>query len=89
MPGPIPIVDASHVVVFANKTSFSEELVDSYVRNVRDTRGTTMEKLQGYGAFMKSKLLPLTAEEKAQWTSKQTHIALGNLFVGGCRWLSV
>jgi len=73
------IVEASHLIVFSNKTSFSGEMVDTYLQNVSQTRGIPQDLLKGYGDFMKSKLLPLTDEEKARWTSRQTYIALGNL----------
>lgn len=73
------IVEASHLIVFTNKTSFSEELVDTYLQNVSQTREIPQDNLKGYGDFMKSKLLALTDEEKARWTSRQTYIALGNL----------
>ena len=73
------IVDASHLLVFANKAEFGSELVDNYLKNVSETRGTDMENLKGYGDFMKSKLLELPNETKSMWTAKQTYIALSNV----------
>lgn len=73
------IEDASHIIVFANTTDFGPELVDSYLDNVSKTRKIPSEGLKGYGDFMKSKLLDLPNETKAEWTSKQAYLAFGNL----------
>ncbi len=73
------ITDASHLLVFANKISFDDDLIDSYLHNVSETRNIPIDGLQGYGDFMKSKLLPLPNEVKADWTARQAYLALGNL----------
>lgn len=72
------VVDASHLIVFANKTTFGEELVDDYLKNVAQTRGLDLEDLKGYGDFMKSKLNILSDDEKANWAIKQVYLAFGN-----------
>jgi len=77
--GQSQITDASHIIVFANKTDFGSELMDDYLKNVSETRNIPEEGLKGYGDFMKSKLLDLSLETKSKWTEKQTYIALGNL----------
>lgn len=73
------VVDASHVLVFANRSEFGSELVDDYLQNVSNTRGFDIENLKGYGDFMKSKLLDLPNEIKSIWTAKQVYIALSNV----------
>lgn len=77
--GQSQITDASHVLVFANKTDFGPELMDNYLTNVSTTRNIPEDDLKGYGDFMKSKLLDLPSHTKAVWTEKQAYIALGNL----------
>jgi nitroreductase len=77
--GQSQITDASHLIVFANRTNFGDELVDDYISNVGTTRALPAESLKGYTDLMKSKLLPLSEDSKAVWTAKQTYIALGNL----------
>lgn len=77
--GQSQITDASHIIVFANKTDFGPELMDGYLANVSTTRNIPAEGLKGYGDFMKSKLLDLPAETKAIWAEKQAYIALANL----------
>ena len=77
--GQSQIVDASHLLVFANIVNVQESHIDAYVQNIADTRGLSVEDLKGYSDFMKSKIVPLPVEQKAAWTSKQTYVALGNL----------
>lgn len=77
--GQTQIVDASHLLVFANVTNIGDAEIDAYLKNVAETRGLPLDALQGYGDFMKSKINSLTTEQKNIWTSKQTYIALGNL----------
>lgn len=77
--GQSQITNASHIIVFANKTDFGEELVDEYLQNVSKTRNIPAENLKGYSDFMKSKLLGLSTEEKSVWTSKQAYLAFGNM----------
>ena len=77
--GQAQLVDASHVLVFANITNIGDAQIDAYLNNVAETRGLPLEALQGYGDFMKSKISSLSAEQKNTWTSKQTYLALGNL----------
>ncbi|WP_274476051.1 NAD(P)H-dependent oxidoreductase [Mangrovimonas aestuarii] len=73
------VVDASHLFILANKVNIDDSLVDDYLQNVSDTRGVSIEDLQGYSEMMKSNIMPLPEEVKNSWTSKQTYIALGNL----------
>ncbi|WP_394975549.1 NAD(P)H-dependent oxidoreductase [uncultured Croceitalea sp.] len=77
--GQSQITDASHLIVFANQTTFGEELVNNYLNNVSETRDIPAEGLKDYGSFMKSKLMDLPNETKKVWTAKQVYIALGNL----------
>lgn len=77
--GQAQIVDASHLLVFANFTNIGDAEIDAYLNNMAETRGLPLDALQGYGDFMKSKISSLSAEQKNIWTSKQTYIALGNL----------
>nr|WP_315177305.1 NAD(P)H-dependent oxidoreductase [uncultured Flavobacterium sp.] len=77
--GQSQIVEASHLIIFANETKLDEVAIDEYIKNISLTRNTPIEALAGYGDFMKSKIISLTEEEKNIWTAKQTYLALGNL----------
>lgn len=73
------ITEASQLIVFANYSNLDESTIDNYINLISNTREIPAENLQGYGDFMKSKILGLTPEQQAIWTSKQTYLALGNL----------
>lgn len=73
------ITDASHVFVFAAKKDFDQNLIDSYLDLVSETRNLPLDALSGYGDFMKSKLLELPQASKASWSSHQVYLAAGNL----------
>lgn len=77
--GQSQITDASHLIVFANNTSFDTDLIDNYLTNVSETRDIELNNLQPYGDFMKSKLIDLPDNIKETWTARQTYLALGNL----------
>ena len=77
--GQSQIVEASHLIIFANETKVDDLVIDEYIKNISQTRNMPIEALAGYGDFMKSKITSLTPEEKNIWTAKQTYLALGNL----------
>lgn len=77
--GQSQIVEASHLIIFANQTQLNEQDIDNYVTNISATRNIPVEALEGYGSFMKSKILTLSEDAKNTWTAKQTYLALGNL----------
>jgi nitroreductase len=77
--GQSQIVDASHLLVFANIVDVNDQHIDEYIQNIATTRGLSAEDLKGYADFMKSKIVPLPVDKKSVWTSKQTYLALANL----------
>ena len=77
--GQSQVVDASHLFVFANEINYSEASINDYIKNTSETRGISLESMQRYADFMKSKITALSEESKNIWTSKQTYLALGNL----------
>ncbi|TRX10955.1 NAD(P)H-dependent oxidoreductase [Flavobacterium gawalongense] len=77
--GQSQIVEASHLIIFANETNVDDTTIDSYLKNISETRNTPIEALSGYGDFMKSKISTLDHDVKSIWTAKQTYLALGNL----------
>ena len=77
--GQAQIVDASHLFVFANRTDVTNEDIDKYLKNVSETRNIPETALAGYGGFMKNGIGAKSIAEKADWTAKQTYLALANL----------
>jgi hypothetical protein len=60
--GQSQIVDASHLLVFANIVDVQENHIDEYVQNIAATRGLSVEDLKGYSDFMKSKIVSLPVQ---------------------------
>jgi nitroreductase len=77
--GQSQVVDASHLIVFANQKEVSNDDIDSYLKNISETRNIPETALSGYGGFMKGAIGAKSSEEKENWTSKQTYLALANL----------
>jgi nitroreductase len=77
--GQSQIVDASHIIVFANYTKLDNDDIDAYIENVTSTREIPLEAVSGYADFMKGAIAPKSDEEKSLWNQKQTYIALANL----------
>jgi nitroreductase len=77
--GQSQIVDASHLIIFANDTNVGDDTINNLLITMSVTRETPLEALAGYGDFMKSKISTLDPAVKNVWTSKQTYLALGNL----------
>lgn len=73
------IVDSSHLFIFCNYTKINDSDIDFYTDLVAKTRNLTENQVKPIGDYMKSTLSGLTDEQKANWTAKQTYIALGNL----------
>lgn len=73
------ITEASHLIVFANIINIGGDEIDSYLKIISEARDIPLENLKSYGAFMKSKIATLPLEERNNWTSKQTYLALANL----------
>lgn len=77
--GQTQIEDASHVVVFCNKTDVSNDYIDEFIRLKAEFLGQNPEDLKGYADFMKNTISGLPAEAVNVWNSKQTYICLANL----------
>ncbi|WP_353083243.1 NAD(P)H-dependent oxidoreductase [Flavobacterium sp.] len=77
--GQAQVVDASHLIVFANQTTVTDTDVDSYIQNTANTRNIPLDSLSGFSDYMKSTIKNIPDDIKPIWTSKQTYIALSNL----------
>lgn len=77
--GQTQVVDASHLIVFANQTSVTDADVEGYIQNIADTRNIPVDALSGFSDYMKGTINNMPDEIKPIWTSKQTYIALSNL----------
>jgi nitroreductase len=77
--GQSQIVEASHLLVFANEVNFGNAGIEAYAKNLVSTRGIAAESIEGYVNFMKSNITSLPEDTRNIWTAKQTYLALGNL----------
>ncbi|MEM8829687.1 MAG: NAD(P)H-dependent oxidoreductase [Cyanobacteria bacterium P01_G01_bin.19] len=76
--GQKPVVDASHLVVFASKTNLDFDYVDRYIQRMAEVQQVPVEKLAGFTNMVKGYLkeppFPLDIDK---WAAKQTYLALG------------
>lgn len=71
--------DASHVVVFAIRSPFSDEDVDRFVARTAVVRETPLEKLAGFRNMMVKAIDQISrAGQIEAWATFQVYIALGN-----------
>ena len=77
--GQAQVVDASHLIVFAQETNVNDETIDKYITKISETRNIPAESLASYGDFMKGGISSMSEEVRNIWASKQTYLALGNL----------
>jgi nitroreductase len=77
--GQSQVVDASHLIIFANETNVGDETIEKYLTRIGDTRNIPVESLAGFGNYMKGSINHLAEDAKNIWASKQTYLALGNL----------
>jgi nitroreductase len=74
------VVDASHYIVFAARTTMTETEIDRFLDRVVEVRGIPRESLEGYRGMMYGSLLSPGSEGRIpHWASLQAYIALGNL----------
>ncbi|MBO0340403.1 MAG: NAD(P)H-dependent oxidoreductase [Allomuricauda sp.] len=73
------LTDASHIFVFCNYTERDNRDIDAFIEATSKTQGTPLEKLEGYGDFIKTSLSSKPIKEWQNWSEKQTYLALSNL----------
>lgn len=74
------ITNASHLIVFAAWDKITNERVDSFIRNIAETRNVEESSLgiiRGYGEHFVSQ----SAEDNFRWAARQSYIALGTALV--------
>ncbi len=77
--GQSQVVDASHLIIFANEMNVGDDAVEKYLSRIGVTRNIPVESLAGFGNYMKGTINNLAEDAKNIWASKQTYLALGNL----------
>lgn len=83
------IVEASHLVVLARRTSMARADVDRYLERIAAVRSVPRESLADFARMMLSTIeSPPPGMDLAVWTSRQVYIALG-FFLSACAMLGV
>ena len=77
--GQSQITDSSVLAIFTRKKDINESEVDSFIKNIMNTRGVPKERLTQYEAMMKGTINSLDENQKSSWIDKQIYIALGFL----------
>ncbi len=72
------ITDASHLFVFCNVIEVTDNDVDDLMLLKSNSNDIPLEKISGYGDFVKGKLKEKSENEMFHWTAKQTYMALSN-----------
>ena len=76
--GQKPVVDASHLVVFAIKKDIDTEYVDRYIQRMAQVQQVPEEKLDGFANMVKGYLKePPFPLDVNKWAAKQVYLALG------------
>jgi nitroreductase len=70
---------ASHILILTRMKSLPVEYIDAYMELVAKTRETPISAVQDYRNMIVNKFSTFPAEAQAQWTTRQTYIALGSL----------
>jgi len=71
------MLEASHVVVFAAWTDFSDSKVEAYMQQIAAERNAPIESLKGFEDNIKGLIKSRSTEDNTTWAAKQTYIALG------------
>ena len=74
------VVDASHFIVLAAKTSIDAQYVESFIKRLATARNMPTAALEGYQGMIDGFLSGLSAPGAIEsWCTQQTYIALGML----------
>ncbi len=73
------VAQCSHFVIFARKNEVNAETVDQYIDLIAKTRDVPVDALKPVHDMVNGFVTGATPEKLAEWTARQTYIALGNL----------
>ncbi|MDO6491645.1 MULTISPECIES: NAD(P)H-dependent oxidoreductase [unclassified Cellulophaga] len=82
------VTDASHLIVFCNYTSVSDQNINDFIKRTAETQGIDATSLNNYGDFIKEKLKEMTVSEVFNWTFRQTYLGLG-ILLSACAELKI
>ena len=71
------VVDCSHLVVMAVRTSVDTDYIDRFIARRAEVRGVAVDSLTGYRNLMAESAATMTAD----WAAKQAYLALGQFML--------
>lgn len=74
--GQTPVVNASHLIVFAIKNNINDADVDRHIQRMAEVQQTAPENLAGFAKVVKG-FLNQQSFDVDNWAAKQVYIALG------------
>ncbi|MDT4792480.1 putative NAD(P)H nitroreductase YfkO [compost metagenome] len=77
--GQTAITDASQLFVFAIEKNVGEKHVESYMKNISETRDIPTDSLSGFSGMIQGFISGLDAEARDNWAKKQAYLALSTL----------
>lgn len=73
------VADASHVLVFCIEKNIDSSYIESYFKNVQETRKTPDEILKPFKEYLYGHFKNETSDNITSWATKQAYLAMGNL----------
>lgn len=77
--GQSQITDASHFIVFANKTNIDEGLINEYLSFIAKEKGIDVESLSGFKNMIMGVISGRNNEDLKNWAGRQVYLAAGVL----------
>tara|TARA_B110000285_G_scaffold195217_1_gene225365 strand:- start:202 stop:834 length:633 start_codon:yes stop_codon:yes gene_type:complete len=77
--GQTQVAEASHLIVLCAAKKMGDTQIDEHIQNTAETQNSSVDKLVGYGNYMKKIISNMSNEEVFTWNTKQAYIALGQL----------
>lgn len=71
--------ESTGVFVLASRIETTEADIDAYLENIAETRGVSLESLDGLAGAMKGMIQRMSPEENEQWAARQVYIPVGFL----------
>ncbi len=76
------VVESSHLLVFAAKTSIDATYIDEYINRIAAVREAPLESLQPFSDAIKGGFLGRDAAANEAWAARQAYIGLGFGLIG-------
>ena len=77
--GQAQLTQSSQVIIFAIEKEIDKDYGNYYLDLIAKTRGIGREHLAGFEQMVQGTIASMTEEQKINWATKQTYIALGVL----------